>query len=293
LQFKLKNLVLMNLQGAEFDKIEHKLHLAIDHITPVINNMRFYYKKKTGFKIADHGLANIAFRGNGMAIHVNWNLLSTRDLPIQVNLNSVRVMIDSIYLHFDSVKHGMLYKLVNLFFLNTIKRRIADALAGILQTRITQLDNTINQFLATQPMLKIKERADTMLKSQFERSALKVEEAKDATMKSQYLKSKGIEKPEPYSLTKHLKDTLKKQLVPEEEVVQESQQPAQIISQPLSSETYSTRVEQETAPTYATVPPFERIAVPQPFETTERAVPVVREEQRIARFGEEMQKVAV
>jgi len=171
LELKIKNKMRVNLQEAEHDKTTHKLKLTVDHIKPTLHNLKFYYKKKTGFpKMEDYGVVDVALRGEGMKIKVVWKLISKRGQPASVQLVSTKCIIDTLAVHFvkEKTKHDIIDRIFVRLLNNTIRRRIANAVAEYLQLKVTQVDQQINNFFLNRPLDQLKEKADAALKRSME-----------------------------------------------------------------------------------------------------------------------------
>jgi len=167
LEFKFQNRVKVNLQDIEQDVSTHNLKLTVDKIKPTLHNLKFYYKKKTGFpKIEDYGIVDVVFKGDGMALTLLWELLSSKGQPPTIQLVSTKCTIHSLGIHFvkEKTKHDIIDRLFVRLLNSTIKKRIANAVAEYIQMRVTQIDNQINQFFITRPIEKLKMKADAALK---------------------------------------------------------------------------------------------------------------------------------
>jgi hypothetical protein len=167
LETKIKNEMYMNLQGLDVDQTVHKLQLTMTHIAPVLNRVTFYYHKKTGFKIEDSGIVNVAFKGSGLTVHVHWKLITATGLITRVELASVRTFVGPLYIHFDKAKHILLDRIAIGLMKSTIRKKIARSVADLLQTKITQMDKQINLFFESRPIERLKERADSIFESSF------------------------------------------------------------------------------------------------------------------------------
>jgi hypothetical protein len=159
LELKLRNKMKLNLQEAEKDVQTHKLKLTVTHIKPTVKNLKFYYKKKHGFpKMEDYGVADVALTGEGMSIKILWKLISKRGMPTRVELDTTKCSIGGLRIHFikEKTKHDLLDRIFVKFLNNTIKRKIANAVAEYLQLKVTEVDLQINQFFANRPFQSLK-----------------------------------------------------------------------------------------------------------------------------------------
>jgi hypothetical protein len=175
LELKIKNKMRVSLQEAERDSTSHKLKLTVDKIKPTLHNLKFYYKKKTGFpKMEDYGVADVALKGEGMSIKIVWKLFSKPGQPPRVQLISTKCTIDTLAVHFvkEKTKHDLIDRIFVKLMNGTIRRRIAGAIAEYLQVKVTEVDMQINRFFEHHPLDRLKGRADTALKHSMEKRHL-------------------------------------------------------------------------------------------------------------------------
>jgi len=105
-----------------------------------------------------------------MKIKVVWKLISKRGQPASVQLVSTKCVIDTLVVHFvkEKTKHDIIDRIFVKLLNNTIRRRIANAVAEYLQLKVTQVDEQINQFFLNRPLDQLKEKADAALKRSME-----------------------------------------------------------------------------------------------------------------------------
>lgn len=176
LELKIKNKMRVSLQEAERDTTSHKLKLTVDRIKPTLHNLKFYYKKKTGFpKMEDYGVADVALKGEGMSIKIIWKLISKPGQPARVQLISTKCTIDTLSVHFvkEKTKHDLLDRIFVKLLNGTIRRRIASAVAEYLQVKVTEVDLQINKFFEHHPINRLKARADSAFKHTLEKKETK------------------------------------------------------------------------------------------------------------------------
>jgi len=170
LRFKLKNEASLNLQNALLEQTIHQLKLKMHRITPIANNVTFFYTKKTGFKISDHGIASMALLGSGMNIDVDWRLISPLNEPTRVQLSKVKVTIGELVVRFQKSTHRILNSLFTKMFLGKVKVRMAEQIAAFLQTQLTRFDNIVNLWFQTSLKTRLMNQADVSLRSYIQKT---------------------------------------------------------------------------------------------------------------------------
>jgi len=169
LDLKFNNEMRVNILEAERDRLKHKMKLKIDHITPILHNVKFYYRKKTGLKFEDYGIVDVALRGEGMSLAIDWRIINIPGQPARVYLHKTRCSIDQLELNFvkGRTKHGTIDRMAAKLLNGMIKKRIAGAMAEYLQVAITRLDDTLNQYLAKRPFEAIYDKANLAVRKSY------------------------------------------------------------------------------------------------------------------------------
>jgi len=129
----------------------------------------------------DYGIVDVDLKGEGMSISINWKLISNDDQPPHVKLSSTKCRIDKLDIHFvkDKTKHNIIDRIAVRLLNNTIKRRIANAVAEYLQVKVTQIDDQINAFFATRPIHRMRNATSRSLPSKQQEQV--VERTKEET----------------------------------------------------------------------------------------------------------------
>ncbi|OAD78793.1 hypothetical protein PHYBLDRAFT_86476, partial [Phycomyces blakesleeanus NRRL 1555(-)] len=104
------------------------IFIDMKEIQAVVEDVVFYYKKKTGFpKISDRGVASLIMGGKGIsaAVRVTSNSLNPRN-TFQVTY--CKCNVDDLKLNIKDSRHGLLYKTVHPMVIGIVRRQIAKAL---------------------------------------------------------------------------------------------------------------------------------------------------------------------
>jgi len=128
----------------------HLLKLKLYNISPSLERVRFNYKKKTFPKLSDHGVADIAFKGKGATIKLNWIVEALTSQVPQVFIDSVTCDIDKLFVHIigKETKHNIMDKMAVSLMRNTIKKRLQLAIEQALYNNIHSFNDQLNLFLA-------------------------------------------------------------------------------------------------------------------------------------------------
>jgi len=132
----------------------------------------------------DYGVADVALTGEGMSIKILWKLISKRGMPTRVELDTTKCAIGGLQIHFikEKTKHDLLDRIFVKFLNNSIKRKIANAVADYLQLKVTEVDKQINQFFVNRPFDLLKGKTDVSYE-EFTKTTKEVEKLPEQTTK--------------------------------------------------------------------------------------------------------------
>ncbi|KAI8971829.1 hypothetical protein BDF20DRAFT_838111 [Mycotypha africana] len=123
------------------------LFVRMSEIQADINDVVFYYKKKTGFpKISDRGVASVAVGGKGITITVK--IASVAENPAKTFKVAVcKCNVDNLSLKVNDSKHDILYKTIRPLVIGQIRKQIAKGIELKLTELLNQADQRITRTL--------------------------------------------------------------------------------------------------------------------------------------------------
>lgn len=131
-----------SLKSATESKPSHQsLYVRMSEIQAEIDDVVFYYKKKTGFpKLSDKGNASLHVGGKGITIAVR--LASVVDNPAKTfKVTSCKCNVDNLKLKVNESNHDILYKAIRPLLIGVIRKQVAKAIEG----KVTEMLNRIDQ----------------------------------------------------------------------------------------------------------------------------------------------------
>lgn len=127
-QFKMKTESVSSLdRKKDLAEISSKVSFLLDNIDFKMEEVSFYFKKKSGFKYEDYGVVDINV--NNAYIEMNFNLVLEDNSYFRLDIHSVTVDIHKLNIKIHEAKHKFLDKIITTLFKNTIRKRINVALA--------------------------------------------------------------------------------------------------------------------------------------------------------------------
>ncbi|KAI9027459.1 hypothetical protein CLU79DRAFT_716995 [Phycomyces nitens] len=123
------------------------IFIDMKEIQAVVEDVVFYYKKKTGFpKLSDRGVASLVMGGKGIsaAVRVTSNSLNPRNT---FKVTYCKCTVDDLKLNIKDSRHGLLYKTVHPMVIGIVRRQIAKALEAKIIDFVEQGDREVTSKL--------------------------------------------------------------------------------------------------------------------------------------------------
>jgi len=116
--------------------------LSLPQLQADMRDVAFYYRKKTGIKMSDSGLADVLLGGEGLnaVIHL---VSSKRDHSSVFRVQDVHVKINTLKFSIRDSKHDILYKTLRPLATGLIKRQIQKAIKDALVTGFEYIDGQL------------------------------------------------------------------------------------------------------------------------------------------------------
>ena len=153
----------LNVKDLNAEKINSLTTIKISHIMTKIENMKFWFKRKTFPAIEDAGLVDVELRGTeGAKLLVDMQMLIRDNNPVFRVVNS-HVEIDRLRITVTEAKHDWLLNVFAAVFETKLKETMARAVEEKMNSLIKSLEegftNVVNQF----PAASIKQFAKEQL----------------------------------------------------------------------------------------------------------------------------------
>ncbi|TFY82424.1 hypothetical protein EWM64_g1578, partial [Hericium alpestre] len=124
------------------DESHHEFTLTFGHMQADMRDVAFYFKKKTGIKLSDSGLADVLLGGQGLSATIH--LVSSDKDPTSVfKVKNVHVKVDSLKFSIRDSNHDVLYKTLRPLATGLVKRQIQKAVADSITTGMEYVDGRL------------------------------------------------------------------------------------------------------------------------------------------------------
>ncbi|KAJ3046209.1 hypothetical protein HDV00_000021 [Rhizophlyctis rosea] len=146
---KLKHAARVAFRPKPVSNLKHRLALNLQGIHAKIEDIPFYYRRKTGFpKFKDYGVADVTIGGRGintlMKLDVDWSSPHRTIVP-----KKIKVLVDDFKLNVHHTDHDSMFSTLAPFLSNTIKKQLAQTLESQLKSALNDLDYYVTMVKTT------------------------------------------------------------------------------------------------------------------------------------------------
>jgi len=124
------------------DESYHEFTLTFAQVQADMRDIAFYFRKKSGIKIKDSGLADVVLGGEGLTITAHLTS-SRKDRSSVFKVKNVNVKVDSLKFSIRDSKHDILYNTLRPLATGLVKRQIQKALQDSIKTGLEYVDGQL------------------------------------------------------------------------------------------------------------------------------------------------------
>jgi len=147
----LPNQIHLHLEGdGDFDvhhlstnKFVTRIVLTAENIQTNMQDIQFWFKRKTIPRTEDEGFADVEITGEGAKVLIMMTFSPDRTLPFDVH--AVRVSTDELNIKIKDTRHDWLYNMLVNFFKGAIKERLNQEVQLRLKSIIYKMNHQMNQ----------------------------------------------------------------------------------------------------------------------------------------------------
>ncbi|KAF9444701.1 hypothetical protein P691DRAFT_763168 [Macrolepiota fuliginosa MF-IS2] len=191
------------------DVSHHRVTLTFEQMQADMRDVAFYYRKKTGIKMSDSGIADVLVGGQGLSATVVLNS-ATRDKSSVFKVESVDVKADTLKFSIRDAKHGFLYKTIKPIATRLLKKQIQKVFKDVLTTGLEYLDG---QLVSVRDRMESAKAEEGMSRTQVLRN-LSQRKKDEASVKSPSAleREKSVKKPaqphHQFKIVSHKRDSI-------------------------------------------------------------------------------------
>ncbi|KAG2367086.1 hypothetical protein BDR07DRAFT_1272922 [Suillus spraguei] len=187
------------LKFSPYDAIQddrhHEFTITLAQIQADMRDVALYFRRKTGIKMRDSGIADVVLGGQGMTVTIHF-VSADKDRSSVFKVKDVHVKVDSLKFSIRDSKHDTFYKTIKILATGVVKRHIQKAVAQAIRTGLEYLDGQLvtvrdrmeetkmNDELSRRQVLQdlFKHKKDESIKTSESKSHFKVVHNKRASM---------------------------------------------------------------------------------------------------------------
>jgi hypothetical protein len=124
------------------DEQHHEFTFTFSQMQADMRDVAFYFRKKTGIKMTDSGLADVVLGGSGLSATLHL-VSADKDKSSVFKVKHVLVKVDSLKFSIRDSKHDFLYKTLKPLATGLVKRQIQKAIADAITTGMEYVDGQL------------------------------------------------------------------------------------------------------------------------------------------------------
>jgi len=136
------NFIKFSPYSAITDEHHHEFTLTFGQMQADMRDVAFYFRKKTGIKMTDSGLADVVLGGEGLTATVHL-VSADKDKSSVFKVKSVVVKVDTLKFSIRDSKHDFLYKTLKPLATALVKKQIEKAIKGSITTGMEYVDGQL------------------------------------------------------------------------------------------------------------------------------------------------------
>ena len=117
------------------------ISINVSHIQASAQNIRFYIRKKTGFRLSERGYADFQLYGQGVAAAVQI-VPFVNETEKGIRLDKCKVSLDKLKVHLHGTKRDLLYKMISPLVNKIAKEKITNAITDQLYKVFIKAERT-------------------------------------------------------------------------------------------------------------------------------------------------------
>ncbi|KAG0170457.1 hypothetical protein DFQ28_002079 [Apophysomyces sp. BC1034] len=126
---------------------QQAMFIRMSQIQAVINDVVFYYKRKSGFpRISDRGVATLILGGKGMDISMRV-CSNSSDKDHTFSVTQCQCHIDNLKVKIHDSRHNLLYKTMHPMVIGIVRRQIAKAIEKKITAMLLDADKKLTSVL--------------------------------------------------------------------------------------------------------------------------------------------------
>jgi hypothetical protein len=146
----------LNIKDLEADKARSRALLKITNMKTKIENVKFWYKRKTIPRIEDHGIADIALKGEGASLYIHLQLGE----PLfgdknEFKFSKIRFDIDKLQIDIKETQHTILMPIIMAVMEGRFRRELENSIEERIKSVCHDIESGLNELLQKYPPSKL------------------------------------------------------------------------------------------------------------------------------------------
>jgi hypothetical protein len=158
----------ISMPAANWSNTKGKFKVVIKKLPTRIDNIDYWFKKTSGYKIEDRGRMWIELARRGATLTMNVNAYYGEKYPHFFKVKDIRCRIDKLKIHFVQTQHRALLAFAKPFLTSAVRKQAERAIEENIAKSIAGLERSLHEWVMRMPLPSIVEsRVDRDAVSRF------------------------------------------------------------------------------------------------------------------------------
>jgi len=144
-----------NVKELETEKAHSKALLKVTNIKTKVENMKFWFKRKSIPKIEDHGIADVSLTGDGANLSIYLELSAPFDEQRNFKFSRISFDIDKLQIDIKETQHTIVMPILMAVLQGKFKRDIEQAIEDKIKSVCGDIETGLNELMQKYPPTKL------------------------------------------------------------------------------------------------------------------------------------------
>jgi len=154
IHLKMKSDYDVNINKLSSEETKSHFKLKIENISFHAENMKYWYSRKEGIRLEDHGIASVSTKN--AIIKVYWKIKSKENTKLKLSLTKAYCKLGGMKIKIIQAKHNILDKITLALFAGHIKKNVERTVANNIITMLQPLEKKFNDIFKEESLSKEK-----------------------------------------------------------------------------------------------------------------------------------------
>jgi hypothetical protein len=146
----------LNIKDLEADKARSRALIKITNMKTKLEDVKFWFKRKTIPRIEDHGIADISLKGEGASLYIHLQLSEVLfGDKNEFKFSKINFDIDQLKIDIKETQHTILMPIIMAVMEGRFRRELENAIEERIKNVCMDVENGLNEMLQKYPPSKL------------------------------------------------------------------------------------------------------------------------------------------